>query len=108
LKDNKRLAFGSFPVLAMCEGLHTSIARSHVGFNARDSGQERSVTRSSIVLLLILLAACSDENPPKQAVNQMIESPLQNTVISSFEIYPPKPIPGADGRLSPVYFAESD
>ena len=52
------------------------------------------------------LAACSDAKP-KPAVNEMIESPLQNTVISSFEIYPPKPIPRADGRLTPVYCAES-
>jgi hypothetical protein len=39
-----------------------------------------------------MLAACSDEKPPKQAVNEMIESPLQNTVISSFDTYPPRPV----------------
>jgi PBP1b-binding outer membrane lipoprotein LpoB len=49
------------------------------------------MTRAA-VLLLILLAGCSEEKPTaKQAVNEMIESPLQNTVISSFDTYPPKP-----------------
>jgi hypothetical protein len=69
-----------------------------------------SMTSAALLLLFIpLLAACSDANPQlKQAVNEMIESPLQNTVISSFEIYPPIPIALADGRLSPVYCAESD
>jgi hypothetical protein len=46
----------------------------------RDSAQGRSVTRPPILLFLLLLAACSDAKP-KQAVNEMIESPLQNTVI---------------------------
>jgi hypothetical protein len=41
--------------------------------------------------VLLMLAACSDEKPPKQAINEMIESPLHNTVISSFETYPPRP-----------------
>ena len=63
------------------------------------------MTRAALLLLIPLLAACSDAKP-KQAVNEMIESPLRNTVISSFEIYPPKPIPRADARLSPVYCAE--
>lgn len=49
------------------------------------------MTRATL-LLLLLLAACSDEKPVKQAVNEMIESPLQNTVISSFDTYPPKPV----------------
>jgi PBP1b-binding outer membrane lipoprotein LpoB len=38
----------------------------------------------------MLLAGCSEEKP-KQVVNEAIESPLQNTVISSFDTYPPKP-----------------
>src|SRR5215468_10543538 len=58
----------------------------------RDSARGRSVTRAGILLLLLMLAACSDENLPKQAVNEMIESPLQNTVISSFDTYPPRPV----------------
>jgi hypothetical protein len=41
-------------------------------------------------MLLLLLVSCSEEKP-KQAVYEMIESPLQNTVISSFDTYPPKP-----------------
>jgi PBP1b-binding outer membrane lipoprotein LpoB len=49
-------------------------------------------------LLLLLLAACSDEEPPKQAVNEMIESPLQNTVISSFDTYPPRPVVATDSQ----------
>jgi hypothetical protein len=39
-----------------------------------------------------MLTACSYEKPPKQAVNEMIESPLQNTVVSSFDTYPPRPV----------------
>jgi hypothetical protein len=31
------------------------------------------------------------KKPRKQAINEMIESPLHNTVISSFETYPPRP-----------------
>jgi len=42
------------------------------------------------MLFVLLLAGCSEEKP-KQVVNEMIESPLQNTVISSFDTYPPKP-----------------
>jgi hypothetical protein len=49
------------------------------------------MTRAA-VLLFILLAACSDEKPPEQAVYEMIESPLQNTVISSADTYPPRPV----------------
>lgn len=41
-------------------------------------------------VLMLLLAGCSEENP-KQAVNEMIESPLQSAVISSFDTFPPKP-----------------
>jgi hypothetical protein len=29
--------------------------------------------------------------------SEMIESPLQNTVISSFDTYPPKPVANTDG-----------
>jgi PBP1b-binding outer membrane lipoprotein LpoB len=48
------------------------------------------MARVEILLFMLLLAGCS-EAKPKQAVNEMIESPLQNTVISSFDTYPPKP-----------------
>jgi hypothetical protein len=58
----------------------------------RDSAQGHSVIRAAILLFLLLLAACSDEKPLKQSVNEMIESPLQNTVISSFDVYPPRPV----------------
>jgi hypothetical protein len=44
----------------------------------------------AILLFMPLLAGCSGAKP-KQAVNDMIESPLQNTVISSFDTYPPRP-----------------
>lgn len=47
------------------------------------------MTRAA-VLLLMLLAGCSEEKP-KQVVNEAIELPLQNTVISSFDTYPPRP-----------------
>jgi hypothetical protein len=50
------------------------------------------MTRASVLLFLLLLAGCSDEKPPTQAANEMIESPLQNTVISSFDTYPPRPV----------------
>jgi hypothetical protein len=40
------------------------------------------MTRAGALSLLLLLSACGDEKPPTQAVNEMIESPLQNTVIS--------------------------
>jgi hypothetical protein len=52
------------------------------------------------LLLLLLLAACSDQKPPMQAVNEMIESPLQNTVISSADTYPPRPVTQEDLNLS--------
>jgi hypothetical protein len=46
---------------------------------------------------MLLLAGCSDEKPtPTQAIHEMIESPVQNTVISSFDTYPPKPVAKAD------------
>src|SRR3954469_24539822 len=50
------------------------------------------MTRATVLLFMLLLAACSDQTPPTQAVNEMIESPLQNTVISSADHYPPEPI----------------
>ena len=47
----------------------------------------------AIFLLALLLAGCSEAEPSQtHAVNQMIESPLQNTVISSFDTYPPRPV----------------
>jgi hypothetical protein len=50
------------------------------------------MTRATVLLFMLLLAACSDEKPPTQAIYEMIESPLQNTVISSSDTYPPKPV----------------
>jgi hypothetical protein len=41
---------------------------------------------------MLLLAACSDQQQPTQAANETIESPLQNTVISSGDHYPPEPV----------------
>jgi hypothetical protein len=41
---------------------------------------------------MLVLAACGDQTPQTQAVNEMIESPLQNTVISSGDHYPPEPV----------------
>jgi PBP1b-binding outer membrane lipoprotein LpoB len=50
------------------------------------------MTRAAL-LFILLLAGCSDEKPaPTQATNEMIESPLRNTVISSFDTYPPRPV----------------
>jgi PBP1b-binding outer membrane lipoprotein LpoB len=55
------------------------------------------MNRTALFFLMLLLAGCSDARPtPTQAVNEMIESPLQNTVISSFDTYPPKPVVDAD------------
>jgi hypothetical protein len=50
------------------------------------------MTRIFVLLFMLLLAGCSDEKQQPQAVNEMIESPLQNTVISSFDTYPPRPV----------------
>jgi len=48
---------------------------------------------------MLLLAGCTEAKPsPTPSVNQMIESPLQNTVISSFDTFPPKP--AADSAVS--------
>jgi PBP1b-binding outer membrane lipoprotein LpoB len=58
------------------------------------------MNRIAIFLFMLMLAGCTDAKPtPTQAVNEMIESPLQNTVISSFDTYPPKPVADA-GRHS--------
>ena len=47
----------------------------------------------AVFLLALLLAGCTEAEPSQpRAVNQMIESPLQNTVISSFDTYPPRPV----------------
>jgi PBP1b-binding outer membrane lipoprotein LpoB len=47
----------------------------------------------AVFLLALLLAGCSEAEPSQpHAVNQMIESPLQDTVISSFDTYPPRPV----------------
>jgi hypothetical protein len=58
-------------------------------------------------LFLLLLAACRDEKPPK-AVNEMIESPLQNTVISSFDTYPPRPAVETDSHSVLTARAEAE
>ena len=57
------------------------------------------MTRAFVLLFMLLLTSCDDEKPQPQAVNEMIESPLRNTVISSFDTYPPKPVADADGDL---------
>ena len=58
------------------------------------------MARTATLLLLLLLGACSGEKAPKQAGSEMIESPLQNTVISSFYAYPPRPV--AAGGVEPA------
>jgi len=50
------------------------------------------MSRAAVLLFLLLLAACSEPQSPPQAENEMIESPLQNTVISSADHYPPRPV----------------
>jgi PBP1b-binding outer membrane lipoprotein LpoB len=50
---------------------------------------------AAVFLFMLLLAGCIEEKPT-QPVNEMIESPLQNTVISSFYDYPPRPVTEAD------------
>jgi len=41
---------------------------------------------------VLLLAACREQKPPAQAINEVKKSPLQNTVISSFDHYRPEPL----------------
>jgi hypothetical protein len=53
------------------------------------------MTRAAVFLFMLFLAGCGEEKPT-QPVNEMIESPLQNTVISSFDHYPPRPVTEAD------------
>jgi hypothetical protein len=51
------------------------------------------MTKLVLILLMLPLAACTEANPsPATSTNQMIESPLQNTVTSSFDSYPPRPV----------------
>jgi hypothetical protein len=50
------------------------------------------MTKVTALLVMLSLAACSDQKSPPEAVNDIIESPLQNTVISSGDHYPPEPI----------------
>jgi hypothetical protein len=64
-----------------------------VRFDIRDSTRRKSImTRVAALLFMLLLAACSDQKSPPEAVNDMIESPLRSTVISSGDHYPPEPI----------------
>ena len=56
------------------------------------------VPMTRAAMLVLLLAGCGEEKP-QQAVNEMIESPLQNTVISSSDTYPPKPATQEDLEL---------
>jgi hypothetical protein len=67
------------------------------------------MNRIALFLLMLLLAGCSEAMPtPPQAVNEMIESPLQNTVISSFDTYPPRPAVSAEGNSSPSVRSPSE
>ena len=77
----------------------SSLIRTHnllQGESGRPDGPRMNRTA---FLFMLLLAGCSDAKRPPQAVNEMIESPLRNTVISSFDTYPPKPIANPDGDL---------
>ena len=58
------------------------------------------MTRAAVLLFMLLFAGCSEAKRPTQPVNEMIESPLQNTVISSFDHYPPRPVTEADRNVS--------
>jgi hypothetical protein len=49
------------------------------------------MTRVAALLFMLSFAACSDQKSPPEAI-KMIESPLQNTVISSGDHYPPEPV----------------
>jgi len=57
------------------------------------------MTRAAVFLFMLLLAGCSEAKRPTQPANEMIESPLQNTLISSFDHYPPRPVAEADRNL---------
>jgi hypothetical protein len=60
------------------------------------------MTRAAAVFpFMLLLVGCIEEKRPAQPANEMIESPLQNTVISSFYDYPPRPVSEAD-RSTPT------
>ena len=63
-----------------------------------EPGADPRMTRAAVFLFMLLLAGCGEEKPT-QPVNEMIESPLQNTVISSFDHYPPRPVTEADRHL---------
>ena len=60
-----------------------------------EPGADPRMTRAAVFLFMLLLAGCGEEKPT-QPVNEMIESPVQNTVISSFDRYPPRPVTEAD------------
>ena len=64
-----------------------------------ESNTDPRMTRAAVFLLMLLFAGCSEAKRPTQPVNEMIESPLQNTVISSFDHYPPRPVTEADRNL---------
>jgi uncharacterized lipoprotein YajG len=57
------------------------------------------MTKATVLLSMLLLAACNDQQALSQAVNEMIESPLQNTVISSADHYPPEPVLESTGSI---------
>jgi hypothetical protein len=58
------------------------------------------MTKATVLFFVLLLAACSDQQQPRPAVNEMIESPLQNTVISSGDHYPPRPVLESTGSIN--------
>ena len=60
------------------------------------------MSRAAVFLFTLLLAGCNEEKRLTQPIKEMIESPLQNTVISSFDHYPPRPIADADGNFTPI------
>ena len=66
-----------------------------------EPGADPRMTRAAVFLFMLLLAGCGEEKPT-QPVNEMIESPLQNTVISSFDHYPPRPVTEADRNSTPI------
>jgi hypothetical protein len=47
---------------------------------------------SIVVVCSVLLASCgSDDHTAKTQSSEMIESPIQSTIIESFDHYPPEP-----------------